>query len=53
MKFGLPVSMQATDTGSRLVCMIVKMGFKYLRGLSDFVVQKGLPGACLYLSYAT
>lgn len=50
MKFGLPISMQATDTGSRLVCMMVKKGFKYLRGLSDFVVQKGSLFILLYVS---
>lgn len=47
MKFGLPIS---TDTLS-FVCG--QEGSNYLRGLSDFVGQKWLPGACPCSSYTT
>lgn len=36
MKFGLPISMQATDTGSRLVCMLGQEGFQVYKRAERF-----------------
>lgn len=49
MKFGLPISMQATDTGSRLVCMMVKKGFSYLRAERFRIPGRVASGMSLFI----